>query len=130
MVVPMLCLALPLPLRCAPAGMLLSPESPRWLASKGKEASAEAAALRLWGPDGQAELALAGAGRAQAAAGATGEESRPHAGACRSISSSVWCGVARCCLDTTIRQGRAGGICHLILMVSATSASAFLRMED
>jgi len=44
-------------------GMLLSPESPRWLQSQGAAASAEAAARRLWGPAAAAELGTApGAG--------------------------------------------------------------------
>ncbi|GFR40716.1 hypothetical protein Agub_g1323 [Astrephomene gubernaculifera] len=59
------------------AGMLLGPESPRWLASRHRDAEAAAAARRLWGPSGPAELdtsrpaavaaAAAGTGRAAAA---------------------------------------------------------------
>ena len=41
------------------AGMALAPESPRWLASRGAGAAADAAAKRLWGPSGPAELAVA-----------------------------------------------------------------------
>lgn len=37
-------------------GMLVCPESPRWLKQTGQEASAEAAARKLWGPTGPAEL--------------------------------------------------------------------------
>ncbi|KAG2436948.1 hypothetical protein HXX76_006464 [Chlamydomonas incerta] len=39
-------------------GMLLGPESPRWLASKHRDAAARDAAVRLWGPAGPAELDL------------------------------------------------------------------------
>jgi hypothetical protein len=57
--------------------MLLGPESPRWLASQGRNAEAASAASRLWGPGGPAELdatraaasaASANTGRAAAAA--------------------------------------------------------------
>ena len=34
----------------------MTPESPRWLSSKGRTAEAEAAAEKLWGPSGPAEL--------------------------------------------------------------------------
>jgi MFS family permease len=43
------------------AGMALAPESPRWLASRGSSAAADAAAKRLWGPSGPAELTAAAA---------------------------------------------------------------------
>ncbi|GIL51727.1 hypothetical protein Vafri_7664 [Volvox africanus] len=56
-------------------GMLLGPESPRWLASRHRDQEAELAARRLWGPRGPAELdssrpaaaATANTGRAAAA---------------------------------------------------------------
>ena len=49
------------------SGMLVSPESPRWLQSKGKTAAAAAAASKLWGPSGAAQLdegSAAGSSRA------------------------------------------------------------------
>lgn len=55
-------------------GMLACPDSPRWLASSGQAASAEAAARKLWGPLGPTQLehssaASKGAGGAGSDAG-------------------------------------------------------------
>lgn len=48
--------------------MAAAPESPVWLASKGRAADADAAARRLWGPAAAAQLAdtnaAAGSGKA------------------------------------------------------------------
>ncbi|KAG2498051.1 hypothetical protein HYH03_003812 [Edaphochlamys debaryana] len=57
-------------------GMLLGPESPRWLASKHRDAEARSAAERLWGPHGPAELDL---GRPAAAAAAAKKSGRAAA---------------------------------------------------
>lgn len=48
-------------------GMLAAPESPRWLASRGRKAEADTAARTLWGPTGPTEL-TAGATAASAKA--------------------------------------------------------------
>lgn len=48
--------------------MMAAPESPVWLASKGRAADADSAARRLWGPAAAAQLAdtnaAAGSGKA------------------------------------------------------------------
>lgn len=43
-------------------GMLASPESPRWLAQNGRQAEASAAATKLWGASGPAQVATAAGG--------------------------------------------------------------------
>ncbi|KXZ57026.1 hypothetical protein GPECTOR_1g927 [Gonium pectorale] len=53
-------------------GMLLGPESPRWLASKHRDAEAADAALRLWGPSGPAELDASRPAAISAASASTG----------------------------------------------------------
>ena len=65
--------AFPLPvLTCRPPheGMLGCPESPVYLAGKGKRAEAEEVALKLWGPAGASQLggAAEGGGRGERAA--------------------------------------------------------------
>ena len=52
-------------------GMLAAPESPRWLASRGRKAEADTAARTLWGPTGPAELT------AGATAAASGKAAAP-----------------------------------------------------
>lgn len=50
------------------AGMLTAPESPVWLASKGRSAEAESAATHLWGPMAAAQLDTTAAGSSGKAA--------------------------------------------------------------
>ena len=48
--------------------MLTAPESPVWLASKGRSAEAESAARHLWGPMAAAQLDTTAAGSSGKAA--------------------------------------------------------------
>ncbi|GIL92461.1 hypothetical protein Vretifemale_19933 [Volvox reticuliferus] len=75
-----------LPAALLGVGMLLGPESPRWLASRHRDHEAELAARRLWGPLGPAEL---GSSRPAAVATAAANTGRVAAADVDSSSSGM-----------------------------------------
>ena len=78
------------PLLLGFAGMLTAPESPVWLASKGRSAEAESAARHLWGPAAAAQLDTTAVGGSSKAA-SVGPRSQ-HAG-----SRGLFCHAAMRC---------------------------------